>query len=305
VSRIASGPDAPLAPILRHFRNRRPLRAGSLLVTILGDAILPRGGMVSLGSLIALCAPFGIPERLARTSVGRLAQSGLLIATRQGRQSFYALSPAGQSEFAAATQRIYAGPPASWDRQWTFVFLPDTGSSRSRVKSLLTWSGFGQLMNGVFVHPSCTLADARTQLDRLGLASGIAINGRCASRQEDRRLAAEAWNFGDLNRYYAQFLRLFAPLESAIGGRLKLSVAGSFVLRTLLVHEYRRIHLRDPMLPAELVAGRSAGLAAHRLCRTLYSKVFATAELHLNRLARGPNGPLPAASHEARSRFKR
>ena len=58
------------------FRRQRPVRAGSLLVTIFGDAIAPRGGTITLASLIRLARPFGITERLVRTSVGRLAQEG-------------------------------------------------------------------------------------------------------------------------------------------------------------------------------------------------------------------------------------
>ena len=43
--------------LLRRFRAQRPLRGGSLLVTIFGDAIAPRGGLVTLGSLIRLAQP--------------------------------------------------------------------------------------------------------------------------------------------------------------------------------------------------------------------------------------------------------
>lgn len=60
--------------LLTRFRRQRPLRGGSLLVTILGDAIAPRGGTVALASLIRLAAPFGLTERLVRTSIGRLAK---------------------------------------------------------------------------------------------------------------------------------------------------------------------------------------------------------------------------------------
>ncbi len=59
---------------------QRPLRGGSLLITLFGDAIAPRGGAVTLGSLIRLAAPFGLTERLVRTSVARLAREGWLAA---------------------------------------------------------------------------------------------------------------------------------------------------------------------------------------------------------------------------------
>src|SRR5690349_12667309 len=62
-------PAAPVHALLRHFQAQRPLRAGSGLITIFGDAIAPRGGAVTLGSLIRLAAPFGLAERAVRTSV--------------------------------------------------------------------------------------------------------------------------------------------------------------------------------------------------------------------------------------------
>ena len=56
------------AELVAQFRRQRPLRGGSLIVTLFGDAIMPRGGAVALGSLIALAAPFGLNERLVRTA---------------------------------------------------------------------------------------------------------------------------------------------------------------------------------------------------------------------------------------------
>ncbi|HKH34355.1 MAG TPA: hypothetical protein VKA80_09390, partial [Beijerinckiaceae bacterium] len=38
-------------PLLDAFHARTPIRAGSLIVTIFGDAVAPRGGELSLASL--------------------------------------------------------------------------------------------------------------------------------------------------------------------------------------------------------------------------------------------------------------
>ena len=46
------------AELVARFRRQRPLRGGSLIVTMFGDSIMPRGGAIALGSLIALAAPF-------------------------------------------------------------------------------------------------------------------------------------------------------------------------------------------------------------------------------------------------------
>src|SRR2546429_7603577 len=76
---------APVRALLRNFRAQRPLRGGSLLITVFGDSIAPRGGAVTVGSLIRLAAPFGLTERLVRTSVARRAPAGWLGGKRSGR----------------------------------------------------------------------------------------------------------------------------------------------------------------------------------------------------------------------------
>ena len=62
-------------------------RAKSLIVTVWGDALAPHGGAVWLSGLIRLMAPFGINERLVRTSVFRLARDGWLASRQAGRRS--------------------------------------------------------------------------------------------------------------------------------------------------------------------------------------------------------------------------
>ena len=42
------------------FQQQRRIQAGSLIVSVFGDAILPRGGRIWLGSLIRLLAPLNV-----------------------------------------------------------------------------------------------------------------------------------------------------------------------------------------------------------------------------------------------------
>ena len=83
-----------------------PPRASSLIITVWGDAIAPHGGAVMLGGLVELLAPFGINERLVRTSVFRLAREDWLAAKPVGRQSLYRLTRDGGRRFEQAYRRI-------------------------------------------------------------------------------------------------------------------------------------------------------------------------------------------------------
>jgi phenylacetic acid degradation operon negative regulatory protein len=299
--------DACLRTLRGHFLRQRPLRRGSLLMTLLGDAIAPRGGRVTLGSLIQLAQPLGLPERLVRTSVARLAQDGWLAARRSGRRSEYALTPGGRRRFAAATRRIYAARPHSWNRSWTLIMLAPQAQAqrRERLRDELHWLGFGQFAPDVFGHPSFG-ADVRARLAEAGVDKRVIIlEARSAAAGEDRLLARSGWDLAELARAYRRFVAAFAPLAAALRAGAVPAPEAAFVARTLLIHEYRRIHLRDPALPDVLLPDDWVGTAAYNLCRELYRALYRAAERHLTLHARTLKGVLPVASREARGRFAR
>lgn len=291
--------------LIAKFRRQRRLRGGSLLVTILGDAIAPRGGVIWLGSLIQLAKPFGLTERLVRTSIGRLANEQWVSSQRSGRASYYRLTARGKARFAEATQRIYAAPPESWNGEWTLVIVPKMQKkARDGLREELSWLGFGQLTSGVFAHPTHREDAIRERLTELESAGRIVVAQRAVlARASDTQLVAMGWDLGELARRYRRFVDMFAPMDDALGASEADDGETAFVLRTLLVHEYRKIHLRDPQLPASLLPQGWAGADAHELCRNLYAKVFAASERHLSATAQTLAGTLPSPAAEVYARF--
>lgn len=300
------GRERPAAvdALLRRFRSQRPLRGGSLLITMFGDAIAPRGGRVMLKSLIGLARPFGLSERLVRTSVARLAAEGWLTATRHGRRSEYRLTGGGERLFAEATRRIYGASPQDWDGRWTLVILPASGGPPGRtVREELRWLGFGALAPKVFAHPSCTLEEARGWLAARGYAGkGWLMKSDAEGLEHDRRLAANGWDLTGIARSYRRFRDSFAPVRAAAASA-HLPPESAFLVRTLLIHEYRKIHLRDPQLPPKLLPPAWAGAEAYELCRKLYAAVFAGAEEYLTQTALAARQTLPPPGAELYARF--
>ena len=66
-------------------------------------------------------------------------------------------------------------------------------------------------------------------------------------------------------------------------------------LRLLLVHEWRRIALRDPALPDALLPDGWPGRDAAALAARLYAGLVPAAEAWLDGAGRAEAGPLPPA----------
>jgi phenylacetic acid degradation operon negative regulatory protein len=294
--------------LVREFRSRRTPRAGSLIMTVYGDAIAPRGGTVWVGSLIRVMSDFGISERLVRTSVFRLAGDGWLEARAVGRRSYYGLTREGAARFEQATQRIYGEPRDRWSGDWCLVLLSGLSpEQRESLRKALGWLGFGAIGGSLLVHagPDARALDAA--LAKEGAADDVVVvTGRTGDVGQDRQmraLAQKSWDLDEIDRRYRAFLDRFRPAFRAVEKSRSLDVRLAFQIRTLLIQEYRRILLRDPQLPADLLPDDWHGLAAYRLCRNLYRRIHVAADEYLNASMETAEGPLPPPGPAFYARF--
>lgn len=294
---------ALLAPLRARFEQRRPIRAGSLIVTLYGDAIAPRGGSLWLGSLNALTAPFGIEPGLVRTAMSRLVAEGWFERNRVGKNSYYRLSAVGTAEFGAAADRIYRASDPPWPGGLCVALLTATDAkARLRDRDRLAADGFGQLSSNVMIRPR--MGDGPS-----GRSSGVPGNIVTLTATADagpeaiRQLAADAWDLDTLARGYTSFLADVAGLARAPAAIARLGDADAFLLRILLVHEWRRIVLRDPLLPAELLPKGWPGIAARDVFRVIYQTVAKGCDRWIDAAAVNEQGPLPRPDTSASQRF--
>lgn len=270
-------------------------RTKSLIVTLFGDSIEPHGGTLWMGSLVALLEPFSILERSVRTSVFRLVREGWLevTGTRTGRRSYYRMTSAGRQRAAHAHRRIYGEPAAAWSGTWTLLLL-EQGASPALRRDLL-WEGFGRLAAQVYAHPSPDTNALQEILSAQGpernivgfQARDIAFDGALTSAQ----LVERGWALAQLAAQYTQFLQSFGTLPEILKGA-GITDEQHFVLRTLLIHEFRRAQLRDPHLPPNLLPTNWPGKQARNLCKRIYVNCSVGAVRHLMRTAEAPAGPL-------------
>jgi phenylacetic acid degradation operon negative regulatory protein len=275
--------------LARVLQALRPPPAWSLIVTVYGDAVVPRGGSLWLGTLLQIMAAFGVGGGVVRTAMSRLASDGWLERTRIGRNSFYRLTAKGRVTFEAATERIYFAPPHAWDGRLRLAVL-DEGDDRAGRRAALEGLGFGQLAPGVLVG----LDDPRPT------GGATVLTAVDVPDEDGRRLAARAWPLDRIADGYRRFLSAFgaAPRNGE-----RLSDLESLLLRVVLIHEYRRIILLDPLLPKTLLPQDWPGHEARELCAALYRSLLAPSERWLGAHGRNEDGPLPTPDERFHRRF--
>lgn len=303
---------------LDEFRGRRSVQAGSLIVSLFGDAVLPRGGAIWLGSLIRLLEPLGLNERLVRTSVFRLAKEGWLVAESQGRRSNYRLTDVGRRRFEDASRLIYAAHTPPWDRRWRLILVIGEMGAKERelVRRALFWQGFGAMGECCFVHPGADLSLALDALAADGLGEHLRhlmplvaaeVGGGLSASNHD--LVSRAWSLELLAAAYEGFADTYRPILAALGGALggdrngEVGEEEAFLLRVLLIHDYRRLLLRDPELPDVLLPADWPGRRARLLCKDIYRRLLAASERHLDQSFSLADGSSPAAGVALSRRF--
>lgn len=287
-----------------------PVRTNSLIVTVFGDAIAPHGSAVWLGDLIDLLSPLGVNARAVRTSVFRLTQEEWLHARPIGRRSVYGLTPAGQRRINHAYRRIYDTPHEPWNGEWQIVVVPEGTlpvKQRDELRRDLLWEGYGALAANIFAHPSGSIDQLRDVLqqtnseDKVALLKAGALAGIVNAPL--RTLVHQCWHLDRLAEDYRRFVERFLPTSKWLAAEHAADPQQSFVLRTLLIHEFRRIQLRDPQLPDSLLADDWPGHTARALCRDIYALTLAQSEAHLLATLSVPEGRLPDADESLYRRF--
>jgi len=297
------------------FRNKDRIKAGSLIISVFGDSILPRGGQIWLGSLIKLLEPLDLNERLIRTTVFRLARDEWLTTQSEGRRTNYKLSASGLKRFEEASRQIYAPTAPNWDNRWRLITvvadLPP--ATREKLRTALYWQGFGEINSNCFIHPSADLSAVFDALNIDGmeeiiskLMPLIAVNPLLYKSAEDSDIVRLAWNLTQLRDDYLNFVETYKKILNELKKVRQTGIDDetAFLIRTLLIHDFRRLLLRDPELPQVLLPAKWPGKTARVLTMELYRKLLPSSERHLNQHLLLANGENPSASVIVSKRFQ-
>lgn len=251
------------------------VRAAPFVVTLYGDVVAPRGGELWTGNIVETLAEAGVAETRVRTALSRLTAAGRLEGVKVGRRSYYRLTPPAAAEFAAAGRLIFAPAEPAPLRGWRLVVLPEPDAEAAAVLARLRF--------GLATPQLALLPDRGAPLPPLPGCGFAAATG-----DDIGPLAAAAWPLAELAARMRAFVEGFAPLATE-----GLAPAAALGLRLLLVHVFREIALRDPLLPPELLPADWPGPAARALFARLYRALSPRAEAAVAARFRDRDGPLP------------
>jgi phenylacetic acid degradation operon negative regulatory protein len=216
-------------------------------------------------TLVDALGMLGVEERSAHQALARTAAEGWLASQRHGRRARWLLTTPGRRLLSEGAERIYSFGTAvrPWDGRWLVVLVSVPESLRDlrhRLRTRLTWAGFGSAAPGVWVSPDPGReAEARLILDELGLsAEAMSLTARYGAIGSEASIVERAWDLAAVAQRYDAFVEEF--------GALRLSGADEILrAQTWLVHEWRRFPFLDPQLPRELLPRRWSGTRAAKL----------------------------------------
>jgi phenylacetic acid degradation operon negative regulatory protein len=242
--------------------------ARGLLLTVLGEFVLPSGGAAQSSALVAALGTLGVEPGTARQVLARSAARGWLVREKVGSRTRWHLTEHARRLLAEGTERIYGfgRRRPGWDGRWLLVVVsvPERHRSlRYRLRTRLTWAGFGALGQGVWLCPYVEReGTAVSVVKSLGLEGATSFLGSFGQLGDVARLVAEAWNLSALGRRY----HAFCSWADALDPR---GEEDSFAAQARLVHEWRQFPLLDPELPRTLLPddweGDQALARFHRL----------------------------------------
>jgi len=263
-----------LEALIDRLHERGRLRVWSLVITVFGDAVVPRGGRISLGALQELMARLRVEPGALRTALSRLASDGWVTRERDGRNSFYRLAEGGRHSFDLATRRIYAAGHPTWDGRWTVAIAPPGNGSIEAAENLLD-AGFVQIAPGAFLRPEIASAPDPGPLPDNMLVLKAAATHLPAD-------LASYWKLDALADSYRAFAGAFTALAGAVQDGCPLAPGEAMAARTLLIHDWRRIVLHDPALPDALLPSVWPGDEARDLARRIYRALAVPSEKWLD-----------------------
>jgi phenylacetic acid degradation operon negative regulatory protein len=248
-------------PALSRRHEAGAASARGMLLTLLGEFVLPGDGMAWTSAVLAVLGRLGVAEKATRQALMRTSNAGWLSAEKVGRRTRWQLTAAAKKLLTEGAERIYSfGPAPDWDGHWVLVQvrIPETDRrARHVVRTRLAWAGFGSLGPGLWISPhSGRQQEAIRVLNEARVADDAHVFvARRTGLSDTKAMVAAAWDLPEIGAEYDRFVAEF-----------RARTPRDVLVRQLeLVHAWRRFPSLDPALPRELLPARWSGITAAQL----------------------------------------
>lgn len=300
--------SAKLQDAIERLILKESLKGTSLISTIYGDSLLHRGGNMSLSSLIHLMELFGFNERAVRTAVFRLVKKQWLVSEKIGRISDYRFTEESRERYFRAEQRIYNLQLREWDNYWSLVLLDHIETEQKTIlKKELEWLGYASISTNMMAYPDgqdqqrLHYLFSRLQLIEQMMVFKSELLPNVASNV-NQLIVEKNWQLNDIKERYLQYLEYFRDIYQLLKQE-RPNTQQAFQIRTLLIHYYRRIVLKDPNLPLELLPTDWPSINALSLTANIYKEIDELADEYFLSIAKTAEGSLPVYAFAFNRRF--
>ncbi len=236
----------PTEAFVEHTAALRALggqRVWSLMISLFGDLAQDEGQSIGGPLLSAIMQRLDIKPEATRVALHRLRKDGWVTSEKSGRISHHRLTAVGRVQSVSASPRIYADPTAM-DDPWQLVLLATASEELARR---METKGFAMIAPRVFVGS----AAEETPTGAVAFPGGDVPDWLRAQTEPS-----------DLTSSYLALLETLDALQFALP-KEPMSVLDIAVLRCLIVHNWRRLVLKHPMLPAQLTNPDWPGRQCH------------------------------------------
>lgn len=214
-------------------------------MTIFGDAVLHRNAPLPVAELRRITGRLGIEDGALRTALSRLASEGWLDRQRNGRNSLYALSAHRKREAQDAAKIIYRASLKSHQGGWVLAMgeMSDRKGAVRLGKTVQVWSA---------------------ALDH------EAPNSEMLVLQGDAQQIPNWVAKTVVPDQIAHQIEALLALLAGIGPVAQLEAIDALTLRITIAHFWRRIVLKLPAYPADLMPEGWQGEECLRALANIY-----------------------------------
>lgn len=255
------------------LRRSGQLRVWSLLATVFGDIVEAHGGRATPAALQEIVADLGVGNGALRTAISRLGRDGWIRRQRMGKTVWVSLSADAAGESRQASDAIYSDRAREIGGQLHVAIAPrKRGRSGASEESGLAGRWTAEIAPGVRLRMTDGPAEPESAL--IAEFAGGRLPGWVLERLGAPTLA----------RGMDRLCKDVALVEEAA----RLSGCGpepALAARVLLIHQWRRIVLRLPPLPASAMPADWPEVACRASVARLYRRLASPSLVRLSVVA--------------------